>query len=58
MLITNGIEWTYTNSNTDEGRHAKRLEKATSLEKNFLNGLGNLPLSTYTTYPNSHVLSS
>ena len=33
MLITNGIEWTYTNSNTDEGRHAERLEKRSLLWK-------------------------
>ncbi|KAK7839415.1 hypothetical protein CFP56_018049 [Quercus suber] len=30
------------------------FKNVTSLEKNFLNGLGNLPPSTYTTYPNSH----
>ena len=36
MLIMNGIAWTYTNSNTDEGRHAERLEKGHFFGKELL----------------------
>ena len=32
----NGIAWTYTNSNTDEGRHAERLGKGHFFGKELL----------------------